>query len=130
VTTPHPTDHPSDPLDRIVDAWLTLPEVAERLGVDVLRVRQLVREQQIVAVRHGERQVLQVPSKLLVDGEDGPEPLPALHGTVVVLADAGFRDAEILEWLFDVEPALAQPPIDALRAGQRAAVRRVAQTLG
>jgi hypothetical protein len=119
----------SDPLAALVDHWLTLPEVADLLDVDVMRVRQLVREQTIIAVRHGERGVLHVPARLLSEG-DAPEPIPALHGTIVLLTDAGFGDEEILAWLFDVEPALGARPIDALQAGQRAAVRRVAQTLG
>lgn len=119
-----------DPLDALVDEWLALPDVAERLGVDVVRVRQLVREQRLVAVRHGERQVLQVPARMLVEADGRTEPIAALHGTVVVLSDGGLTDPEIVRWLFEVEPALGQAPVDALRAGQRAAVRRVAQTLG
>jgi hypothetical protein len=121
---------PRDRLDDLVEAWLTYPDVAEKLEVDVIRVRQLVREQKLVAVRHGDRRVLQVPARLLIEDDDGPQVLPALHGTVVVMADAGFTDTEIIEWLFSMEPALGRTPIDALHAGQRAAVRRVAQTLG
>lgn len=130
MTDTAPTPPTADRLDTLVDAWFTLPDLAEALGIDVVRVRQLVRDRKVVAVRHGERQVLQVPARQLAQTDGRLQPIPALHGTILVLQDSGFTDTEIVEWLFDVEPALGQAPIDALRAGQRAAVRRVAQTLG
>ncbi|PKT70022.1 DNA-binding protein, partial [Streptomyces populi] len=40
--------------DALVPAWLTLPDIAEQLGVEVTRVRQLVKEGQLIAVRRGE----------------------------------------------------------------------------
>ena len=56
-------------------------------------------------------------------------PLPELHGTANVLSDAGFSDAEALDWLLDEEESLGTTPIAALRAGRKAEVRRVAQAL-
>src|SRR5690606_39948700 len=38
-------------IDALVPAWLTLPDIAEQLGVEVTRVRQLVKEGQLIAVR-------------------------------------------------------------------------------
>jgi len=111
--------------------WLTIPDVAERLDLDVVRVRQLLRERKLVAVRRGERSVLHVPAALLVELEGRLQPIPALHGTIVLLDDARFTDDEIVEWLFAPEETLnGLAPVEALRAGQRAAVRRVAQGLG
>ena len=52
--------------------WLTLPDVAERLGVRLGDVRRMLEERQLVAVRRGERKVLSVPVDFL--GEDGPLP--------------------------------------------------------
>lgn len=123
-----------DPLDALVDRWLTLPEIAELLDVDVMRVRQLVRDGRLVAVRHGEGEghgVLRVPAgELWESPESGRlEPVPALQGTATLLADAGLTPRETIEWLFTDEPALGARPMDALRSGQRAAVRRVAQTV-
>ena len=46
-----------------------------------------------------------------------------------MLSDAGFSDAEALEWLLDEEESLGTTPIAALRAGRKAEVRRVAQAL-
>jgi hypothetical protein len=120
-----------DDLDAIIEDWLTLPDVAERLGIDVLRARALVRERAIVGVRRGERSTFQVPSAFLVTGADGrAEVLAPARGTITVLADQGFSDDEILRWLFTVEDSMGMAPIEALRAGRRAEVRRVAQALG
>ncbi|MGC5166514.1 Rv2175c family DNA-binding protein [Luteimicrobium sp. DT211] len=126
-----PTDAtaPASPPDDAT--WLALPDVADRLGIDVIRVRQLLRERRLVAVRRGERNVLRVPDAFLVEHEGTLQPIPALHGTVVVLDDARFTDDEIVDWLFAPEDTLGGlTPVAALRAGQRAAVRRVAQGLG
>ncbi|WP_369824600.1 Rv2175c family DNA-binding protein [Cellulosimicrobium sp. CUA-896] len=45
-----------------------------------------------------------------------------------MLGDAGFADAEIVEWLFRRDDELGEAPIDALLAGRKAHVRRVAQS--
>ena len=70
--------------------------------------------------------VLKVPAAFLVDGE----PLHELRGTVLVLSDAGYSDDEAIVWLLSEEDSLGTTPIDALRAGRKAEVRRVAQALG
>lgn len=112
-------------LDALVPSWLTLPDVAERLGIDVGRVRRLVQDRFLVAVRRGERNVLSVPEALLV----GEEPMPDLRGTLTVLADAGFDDTSALRWLFTADESLPGTPIEALRAGRKTEVRRRAQAL-
>ncbi len=131
MTEQQPEQSPTAPATPDDVAWLTIPDVAERLDVDVVRVRQLLRERRLVAVRRGERGVLHVPAVTLVEHEGRLQPIPALHGTVVLLDDARFTDDEIVEWLFAPEEMLGGlTPAEALRAGQRAAVRRVAQGLG
>ncbi|GAB2474090.1 Rv2175c family DNA-binding protein [Xylanimonas ulmi] len=120
----------STDLDALIPSWLTLPDLAERLGVQFPRVRALVRDRAVVGVKRGERAAFQVPEAFLVPAEDGGEEVIAtLRGTVVVLGDQGLSDEEILEWLFTPEPSLRVAPVEALRAGRRAEVRRVAQTL-
>ena len=114
-----------DDLDTLVTAWLTLPDVAERLGVDVGRVRRLLQEQYLVAVRHGERNVLSVPEALLQDAQ----PLADLRGTLTVLADSGFDAGSSLRWLFTPDDSLPGTPVEALRAGRKTEVRRRAQAL-
>ncbi|MCL1869540.1 MAG: Rv2175c family DNA-binding protein [Promicromonosporaceae bacterium] len=121
----------STDLDTLVPSWLTLPDLAERLDLDISKVRGLVRDRYVVGLKRGERTTFQVPEAFLVASEDGGEQvIPTLRGTVVVLGDQGLPDDEILEWLFTVEPALGVAPVEALRAGRRAEVRRVAQAIG
>jgi excisionase family DNA binding protein len=86
-------------LDALVSDWLTVPDVAERLGVDVTRVRAMIKEHRLVAVRRGPNGVLSVPALCL----DGAAPVKGLPGTLVMLADFGYSDEETVEWLFSVE---------------------------
>ena len=133
------TDLPPDlPADLPVDSWLTLPDVAERLGIDVGRVRRLVQDRRVIAVRQGERRILSVPERFLARTGDGWEVVPALQGTLVLLADAGYSDAEAIRWLFTPDASLAvqgwsppgvPTPVDALAAGHKTEVRRRAQAL-
>ncbi|MEI5584797.1 MULTISPECIES: Rv2175c family DNA-binding protein [unclassified Agromyces] len=103
--------------------WLTIPELVERLGQTPSRIRRLIDERYLLATRIDG--VLKVPAVFLRD--EGP--VPELHGTAIVLADAGFSDAEALEWLLGEEDSLGTTPIAALRAGRKSEVRRVAQAL-
>ncbi len=119
----------TEDLDALAAPWLTLPDVAERLGLDVGRVRRLLQDRNLLAVRRGQRNVLSVPEALLVDGESGGEPLPELRGTLTVLADSGYDDTQALRWLFTPDESLPGTPVAALRAGRRTEVRRRAQAL-
>ncbi|TYL51094.1 Rv2175c family DNA-binding protein [Agromyces mariniharenae] len=103
--------------------WLTVPDLVERLGLTPSRIRKLIDDRHLLATRVDG--VLKVPASFLRDDA----PLPELHGTAVVLADAGFSDAEALEWLLGEEDSLGTSPIAALRAGRKSEVRRVAQAL-
>ncbi len=123
-----------------VDSWLPLPDVADRLGTDVGRVRRMLQERRISAVRVGERRILSVPERFLVaTAAGGWQAVPALQGTLVVLDDAGCTDEEAIRWLFTPDASLAvqgwsigrvPAPIDALAAGHKTEVRRRAQALG
>ena len=104
--------------------WLTIPDLVEILGVSPSRVRRLFEERTLLATRVDG--VLKVPADFLVDGE----PLGDLRGTLVVLGDSGFSDDEAMRWLLNVDDLLGAAPIDALRAGRKAEVRRIAQALG
>lgn len=114
-------------LERLVGEWLTVPDVAERLGVPLSQVRRLIADREVIAARVGERRVPSVPAKFL--DETGPR--PELRGTFTVLADGGMDDDEIIEWLFTPDPTLPVEgaPIDALRAGHKTEIRRRAQEL-
>jgi excisionase family DNA binding protein len=110
-------------LDVLVPAWLTVPDAAERLGVDVTRVRAMIKEHTLVAVRRGERGVLSIPGDLL----DGSVPVKGLHGTLMMLADFGYSDEEMVHWLFSVEDVLGMTPAAALQDNRPTAVHRAAQ---
>jgi hypothetical protein len=104
--------------------WLTVPDLVDLLGLTPSKVRRLIEDRHLVAVRRDG--VLSVPADFVKDGE----PLTELRGTIIVLADNHFRDDEIMEWLLEENELLDATPIAALRAGRKAEVRRVAQALG
>lgn len=103
--------------------WLTVPELVERLGVSPGRIHRLCEDKHLLAARVDG--VLKVPADFLAEDV----PLPELRGTLIVLADAGFGDEEAMRWLLEPEDSLGAAPIDALRSGRKAEVRRIAQAL-
>jgi hypothetical protein len=103
--------------------WLTVPDVAERLDLTPSRVRRLIEDRYLLAVRRNG--VLMVPEVFLDD--EGPR--PELRGTAILLADNGFDDDEAMRWMLEPDDSLGVAPIDALLAGRKAEVRRVAQAL-
>lgn len=103
--------------------WLTIPDLVDTLGIGVSRVRRLIEDKHLAARRIDG--VLKVPADFIKDGE----PLTELRGTLIVLGDNGFDDDEAIDWLIQQDEVLGTAPIDALRAGRKAEVRRVAQAL-
>lgn len=103
--------------------WLSLPELVEITGEPLGRVRRLLDEKHLIGSRRDG--TLRVPSDFLVDGH----PIGSLRGTIIVLQDAGFSDDEVIDWLLESEDSIGIAPIDALRAGRKSEVRRVAQAL-
>lgn len=100
-----------------------MPDVAERLDITPTKVRRLLEERQLLAVRHDG--VLRIPEVFLTP--DGP--LPELRGTAILLGDCGFTTEGAVAWLLNPDDVLDAAPIDALLAGRKAEVRRVAQAL-
>jgi hypothetical protein len=121
--------------DLNVDAWLTVPDVADRIGGDIRTVRRMLQDRSLIGVRQDG--VLRIPERFLVPAEGGWAVVAHLHGTLVLLADAGFADDEAIRWLFAPDESLPRPqsldrvpaPIDALAAGHKTEVRRRAQAL-
>jgi uncharacterized protein len=124
-------------LGRLVDEWLTVPDVADRLGLDASKVRRIVQERRIIGVRRGDPRIFVVPAAFLVPGHlanpaqpttpDADEPwtvLASLQGTLTVLSDAGFTDEAAIEWLFTPDDSLPGTPIEALRNGRKTEIRR------
>ena len=113
----------ADSAPRIPTEWLSLPELVEVLGEPLGRVRRLLDEFQLIGSRRDGS--IKVPALFIADGH----PIPSLRGTVFVLHDAGFSDDEAIDWLLASEDSIGMPPIDALRAGRKSEVRRVAAAL-
>ncbi len=112
--------------DTLVPSWLTLPDIAELLDIDVTRVRQLVRDRQVIALRRGENNVLMVPEAFIQNGQV----LKGLPGTLTLLKDARYSDEEAVRWLFTPDDTLPGSPVDALVGNRGTEVRRRAQALG
>ncbi len=112
-------------IDALVPSWMTLPDVAERLGVEITRVRPLIKEGQLIAVRRGENRVLMVPADFVGDGKV----IKGLAGTLTLLKDDGFTDEEALEWLFTPDETLPGTPVQALCENRGTEVKRRAQAL-
>lgn len=112
-----------DVLDADV-AVLPLPEVATALNVSANKVRQMLRDGHLIAVRRkGE---LYVPVAFLV--KDGV--VKGLAGTITVLADSGFSRTEMLRWLFAEDETLpGTTPVNALRTSHGTEVKRRAQAM-
>ena len=121
-STPAPDPDPTDDLETLVGSWVTIPDVAERLGIRLVEARRLVEDRELLTSRVGERRVAAVPEWFL----DPEGPLPALKGTFTVLADGGMKDDEIIRWLHTHDDTLPVPgtPLDAIRAGFKTEVRR------
>lgn len=110
-------------LDDLIADWLTVPDVAERLGVDVTKVRQLLRERKLIGVRRDG--VFRVPALFVDDGAV----LKGLPGTLTVLADSGYDDEASLRWLFTPDDSLPGSPVQALVENRGTEVKRRAQAL-
>jgi hypothetical protein len=102
-----------------------LPDVAQLLDVSITKVHGLLDERALAALRIGERRIRSVPAAFIQDGHV----VDSLKGTIVVLADAGVSDEELIVWLFTPDDSLRGRPIDALRDGRKTEIRRRAQLL-
>jgi len=120
-----------DPGEAVYD----LPAVAALLGVPVTKVHQQLREGHLIAVRRNG--VAAVPSILF---NEAGQVVKSLAGLLAVLHDGGYRDTEIVRWLFTADPSLtitrdgSQPranarPVDALHSHQAREVVRRAQAM-
>ncbi|WP_245983951.1 MULTISPECIES: Rv2175c family DNA-binding protein [Lentzea] len=103
---------------------LPLPEVADRMGLPVTRVHQMLRDGQLLAERRAG--VLVVPEAFIAAGGV----VKGLTGTITVLRDQNFSTDEILRWLFTEDESLPGTPIEALRGDRGREVKRRAQAMG
>jgi hypothetical protein len=109
--------------DALVGEWFSLPEAADRLGINVSRTKQLLRDHKLLGIsRHGAHQV---PSAFIQEGQV----LKGLPGTLMLLSDAGYEPVEALRWLFTPDDTLPGSPVQALIENRGTEVRRRAQAL-
>lgn len=108
----------------VIQDWLTVPEIVELSGAKVTEVKRWLQERELVGQRRGPNNALMVPATFLVEGR----PLGPLKGTITVLSDSGWNDAEIIDWLHAADDSLSGgSAIEALRTGSKTEVRRRAQ---
>ncbi len=103
--------------------WLTLPDLAERWGLEVTRIRQAIRDRRLLAARVDG--VLKVPEVFIGDSEE----VKGLAGVLTLLADAGFSDVEAMRWLVTPDESLPGSPAVALAENRGTEVKRRAQAL-
>ncbi len=112
------------PTDAIVGDWLSVPEVAGRLGLPASRVKQMLRDRKLVAVQRPSGEFA-IPAGFL----DGNQVIQGLGGTLTLLFDCGFTETEALSWLFTADDSLPGTPVQALTEHRRTEVNRRAQAL-
>jgi hypothetical protein len=104
--------------------YASVPAIADELNLPVTKVHQLIRDGQLVAVRLDG--ILRIPAEFVADGLV----VKGLPATFTLLRDAGYRDDEIITWLFTGDDSLPGTPIAALRENRGREVHRRAQVAG
>jgi hypothetical protein len=110
--------------DSLVGEWLSLNDVAGRLGIPAGRVKQLLRDRKLLAVNRPDGKTA-VPAAFI----DGEQVVKGLPGTLTLLFDCGFDETEALRWLFTADETLPGTPIDAIARHRGTEVNRRAQAL-
>ena len=118
-TEPAPTEHPP------AGAELSLTETAERMGIGMTGLRNLVKEGGLLALRR-EGAGTVVPAGQL----DGTVPVKHLKPVITLLRDARYSDEEALRWLTTEDDSLPGTPLQALHENRATEVKRRAQALG
>lgn len=109
--------------EALAGEWISLREAAERLGIKPNRIKQLLSERKLLAVRRGG--VPMVPAAFIKNGQV----IKGLPGTLTLLSDAGYDDVETIRWLFTADDTLPGTPVQALTENRGTEVRRRAQAL-
>lgn len=104
--------------------YVSVPDIAERLDLPVTKVHQLIRDGQLIAQRLDG--ILRIPAEFVADGLV----VKGLPATLTLLRDNGYRDDEIVAWLFAADDSLPGSPIAALRENRSREVHRRAQVAG
>jgi hypothetical protein len=100
---------------------LSLTDAAERMGIGITGVKQLIKEHKLLAIRTDDG--LAVPAQAL----DGELPVKHLSGVLTLLHDAGFTAEEAYAWLTTEDESLPGTPLRALHENRATEVKRRAQ---
>jgi transcriptional regulatory protein len=117
-----PAAHDVLPVDEVL---ITIPDAAERMGVVVTRLFDLLGDHQLIAV---ERDGISYLPEAYFNSKG--EIIKFVPGVIAVLSDGGYDDTEILRYLFSEDESLPGRPIDALHGHLAREVMRRAQALG
>jgi hypothetical protein len=124
VTAAAAADEAAAPQPAGPTEWINLPDLAERLDVSISKVRQLVRDGSLLAVRRDG--VLKAPAELVANSTA----LKHLPGILTLLHDAGYNDEQALRWLYEPDAGLDGCAAVALGGDRAREVKRRAQALG
>ena len=103
--------------------WLTVPDVAEQLGVPVTKVHQLLRDGDLAGQRVDG--ILRIPAKFVA----GDAVVKGLPGVLTLLHDGGYDDEAAIRWLHTPDDSLPGTPVDALQGDRGREVKRRAQAM-
>lgn len=104
--------------------WMNLPDVAEKLGVSISKVHQMIRDGQLLAVRRDGIRV--VPADLVANDTV----LKHLPGVITLLHDGGYNDEEAVRWLYEPDETLDGCGAIGLGGDRAREVKRRAQAIG
>ncbi|MDP9182500.1 MAG: Rv2175c family DNA-binding protein [Actinomycetota bacterium] len=102
---------------------LSLTDAAQRMGVGISGVKQLVQEHKLLAITTDDG--VAVPAEVL----DGELPVKHLSGVLTLLHDAGYTPEEAYRWLTTPDDSLPGTPLQALHENRATEVKRRAQAL-
>ena len=104
--------------------WINLPDVADKLGVSISKVHQMIRDGALLAVRRDGIRV--VPADLVANSTV----LKHLPGVLTLLRDNGYNDEEALRWLYEPDVTVDGCGARGLGGDRAREVKRRAQALG
>lgn len=104
--------------------WINLPDVADKLGVSISKVHQMIRDGALLAVRRDGIRV--VPADLVANSTV----LKHLPGVLTLLRDNGYNDEEALRWLYEPDVTVDGCGAKGLGGDRAREVKRRAQALG
>jgi len=104
--------------------WINLPDVADKLGVSISKVHQMIRDGELLAFRRDGIRV--VPADLVANSTV----LKHLPGVLTLLRDNGYNDEEALRWLYEPDVTVDGCAAKGLGGDRAREVKRRAQALG